>query len=457
MKEDKNIDRLFQERFKDFEAQPHEKVWKNLAQELQKKQAKKSRILPFWYQLGGVAAILAILLSGFYFTNVFKNPTQNAPKITFEIDQNELPKIEQFAPASGFKNAIQTLDGIIKNQQKNRSFQSNSQLTQSKTNSLNSNTAYAITDKNREAVTPNNTTENSATATNTHKKVDKDIPSEKDSENILEKIQQKQEEQFAENETEKSTKEIDKTHSEKGKISVTPFAAPVYYGNLGNGNPIDASLAANNTSSDVTLSYGLKVAYAVSEKIKIRSGINKVNLTFKTKDITYSYAVASQNIGSIDYTQSANNIKIRSNVSNGDLMNAPNPNSESYASLVNNPAENGTINQQFGYIEVPLEIAYQLANTKLGVTLIGGASSLFLQNNTVAIAAENGNVDLGKSNNLEKVSFTTNIGVGLDYQLTDQFKLNVEPTFKYQLNSFNAAQDVNPYFFGIYTGVSFEF
>ena len=34
MKEKKNIDRLFQEKFKDFEHTPKEDVWKNIAEKL---------------------------------------------------------------------------------------------------------------------------------------------------------------------------------------------------------------------------------------------------------------------------------------------------------------------------------------------------------------------------------------------------------------------------------------
>ncbi|WP_417884661.1 hypothetical protein [Zunongwangia sp.] len=457
MREDKNIDRLFQERFKDFEASPNEKVWKNLAQELQKKQTKKYRILPFWYKLGGVAAILVILLSGSYFIGVFDNSQDQNLEITFEVDQNLLPKIEKITPNPDFQKSLNTLESISENRQKQDDFQnlkgsnnSISKPSKSTTNLIDSKDLLA-------------TTENSENTTSS--KIDSKIPDNQkeeksseveDSENLLEKIQQ-QKEQIAKNEENETDKNIKITDSEKGKIIITPVAAPVYYGNLGSGNPVDASFAKNNNSSDITMSYGLKIAYAVSKKVKIRSGVNKVNLQFKTKDINYSYMTAAKNINNIDYQESATNIQIRSNVSSGNLMSDPVNNSESFSNLVNSPTENGTINQQFGYIEVPVEVAYQLASNKFGVTVIAGASSLFLQENNIGINSKTGNVDLGKSNNLKDVSFTTNIGIGLDYQLTNQFKLNIEPTFKYQLNSFNNVNNVKPYIFGVYTGISFEF
>ena len=60
MKEQKNIERLFQEKFKDFEALPPQDAWDNIAARLNQKK-KKKRVIPFWFQLTGIAASLAII------------------------------------------------------------------------------------------------------------------------------------------------------------------------------------------------------------------------------------------------------------------------------------------------------------------------------------------------------------------------------------------------------------
>ena len=49
MSEKKNIERLFQEKFKDFEAIPSQKVWDNIEEELQKK--KRRKVVPIWFRL----------------------------------------------------------------------------------------------------------------------------------------------------------------------------------------------------------------------------------------------------------------------------------------------------------------------------------------------------------------------------------------------------------------------
>ena len=60
MKEQKNIERLFQEKFKDFEATPPQGSWDIIASRLNEKK-KKKRVIPFWFQLSGIAASLIIV------------------------------------------------------------------------------------------------------------------------------------------------------------------------------------------------------------------------------------------------------------------------------------------------------------------------------------------------------------------------------------------------------------
>ncbi|NNL83237.1 MAG: hypothetical protein HKP28_07600, partial [Winogradskyella sp.] len=61
MSEKKNLDRLFQERLKDFEAEPNPVVWDRISTSLGQK--KKRRIVPIWWRIGGIAATVALLLT----------------------------------------------------------------------------------------------------------------------------------------------------------------------------------------------------------------------------------------------------------------------------------------------------------------------------------------------------------------------------------------------------------
>ena len=111
-----------------------------------------------------------------------------------------------------------------------------------------------------------------------------------------------------------------------------------------------------------------------------------------------------------------------------------------------------------GYIEVPMELSYKLIDKKFGVALIGGFSTLFLNQNKIDLVSPELNTTIGEANNLNNVHVSSNIGVGVKYRFAKAFEANFEPTFKYQLNMFsNDAGNFKPYLFGLYTGVSYRF
>ena len=62
MSNKKHIDRVFQEKLKDFEVSPSSKVWQNIKGELEQSDDNR-KVFPIWLRLAGVAAILLILLT----------------------------------------------------------------------------------------------------------------------------------------------------------------------------------------------------------------------------------------------------------------------------------------------------------------------------------------------------------------------------------------------------------
>jgi len=65
---------------------------------------------------------------------------------------------------------------------------------------------------------------------------------------------------------------------------------------------------------------------------------------------------------------------------------------------------------------------------------------------------------LGEAQNINVTSYSANFGLGLNYNLSEKINLNLEPTFKYQINTFrDTSCDFQPYFIGIYTGLSYKF
>jgi len=87
MEESKHIDRVFQEKFKDFEASPRDVVWDNISTRL-KENKRKRRVLPLWYKMAGVAALFALFIN--YASGLFKNSTTNSPTMSSLVDDDSL-------------------------------------------------------------------------------------------------------------------------------------------------------------------------------------------------------------------------------------------------------------------------------------------------------------------------------------------------------------------------------
>ena len=78
--------------------------------------------------------------------------------------------------------------------------------------------------------------------------------------------------------------------------------------------------------------------------------------------------------------------------------------------------------------------------------------------NAVSLESDQLITEMGEANNANDVNFSTNLGVGFNYEISQKLQLNVEPIFKYQLNTFSeTAGNFRPYSVGVYSGLSFKF
>ncbi|KAA1247651.1 hypothetical protein [Aquimarina sp. RZ0] len=239
---------------------------------------------------------------------------------------------------------------------------------------------------------------------------------------------------------------------------VIPTIAPVYYNPTGNESTVNNQFSDNAKTGQVNLSYGIQVAYNFNKKISVRSGVNKLDVSYNTEGIGFSASSFGRNLNGIDYNDTSMDIIISDFNTNQQQTPpgtaAPDVNGESLVGKQNL----GLLNHSIGYIEVPIELTYALSDKKLGVHMVGGISTLFLENNELSINAGDFKTNLGEASNINEISFSGNFGIGLDYKLSEQFHINMEPILKYQFNGFKeSAKDFRPYYFGVYTGVSFRF
>jgi len=239
---------------------------------------------------------------------------------------------------------------------------------------------------------------------------------------------------------------------------VTPNFGPVFYSSLNGGSSIDPAFSDNSQSGDVNFSYGVQVSYAINDRLSLRSGVSNVDLGYTTGDVELATGPVAVALSSIDY---GGRSVVLSAFDRGTLSNLPPPSGggDPFEGLTpKSTSGNAELIQNLSYYEVPLELEYALLNKRFGVNMIGGFSTLFLGDNEVSVQDGTFKDVLGEANNLSSVSFSTNIGLGFDYKISKRLKFNVEPMFKYQLNPYtDSSVDFKPYYFGIYSGLSFKF
>jgi len=479
MSDKKHIDRLFQERFKDFEATPSDAVWKNIEAELNKEK-KKRRVIPIWWRYAGVAALLALLVTigGTYFNSA--NNTQ--PVKVVETDDSQTRSSNTVTDTKIAVENNNAAENTLENNSENRakkpsnttkvvqpstlagansssnnkenSFQTGASLNKKlkDKNSLENqnNNVVASTSEEKSNTIDNSTSKNNELLIDSEK-VKTAIDNASKDNNAVAKTEEKNKNSLTIEEALDKTKDNIAKEKNINKWLIAPNAAPIYFNSLGEGSSIDPQFNNNSKTGEVNMSYGISASYVVNNKIKVRSGINKVNLGYNTNNV-----VTYQSVGVSSSKRALENVNISSNApENMSVISGENLGAKPQTFATTNTS----INQAFAYIEVPLEVQYTLVNTKLGVNLIGGFSSLFLSDNKIYSEVENGaKTFLGEASNINNVSYSANFGVGFNYQVSKKIDLNLEPMFKYQINTFNnTSGNFTPYFIGVYTGFAIKF
>ncbi|MGC1633103.1 MAG: hypothetical protein WA749_13410, partial [Gelidibacter sp.] len=305
MNEKKHIDRLFQEKFKNFEPTPDDAVWDKIHDSLHNDKRKR-RVIPLWWFTAGVAAIFVILLTvGNVFNNGAKldNPENNV------VDTETTRGGSQSNPTDGLQqnnrrssnNAIDSFNVISNTQQpdaeasnpknalhektasgkdKTASQIANDHSYKRNTNSANPQYKIALSQKDK---TVNSNSKKDAVAQNTpnlpqldvnkevqnqgKERVKTILENEKEpttivkstDQNILkdtEKIKNYKE-VIASNKVEESIEDAiakanlineEEKEEQPNRWNISPSVAPVYFNSLGKGSSIDNQFVNNGKS-----------------------------------------------------------------------------------------------------------------------------------------------------------------------------------------------------------------
>jgi hypothetical protein len=475
-----HIDEYFTENLGNIEFNPPEEVWNNIAKELDRK--RRIRSIAIW---SGMAASIAILISvGLYIGNTRKNP------LVVEIYQSNSQK-------------GQTSNAVINRNNTNLLISRSTKIKSNFDENLNSEKSLvnanheehdAIVKSQDSVITDNNTVvQNLNTEPLKEKinyisartsKLENSLPvisfTDHYKVNDLAYIYPVQESKIDDN--------LEKEKNRPKRWSVEGQVAPQYsYRNISeiSGNLPNKSVYNKSENGLAACGGGVKVNYATGRRLSIQAGVyysemgqimNKVYAVTEKKSGMSAYATnkksaywvnnslgiietkdsnlpntQNQSVTSQDVSYSAMYFN-RTNTS--DVLKAVD---ESYGngSLV----ENAQIIQRLRFIEIPFLARYQVINGKISCNLIGGLSTSVLINNNVLLKQNGSKSVIGETAGLQRFNYSGTIGLGINYQWFRNVSLNIEPTYKYYLNSISSNENmkVHLYSIGIFTGLVYKF
>lgn len=255
----------------------------------------------------------------------------------------------------------------------------------------------------------------------------------------------------------------------KNRWTIAALVTPTYYTGYNSGNNRAAGILISEEQPLFSYTGGVALSYRINERFSVRSGLYYSSFGNELTGIS-----SFGGFQKYDNTKGDHNFRVLSAngtvyTNNSDVFLLDNLSSDRittrYTDDVFDPSKanlkylDNSLRQNFGYLELPVILKYKIVDKTIDVNIIGGLSSNILVNNSVYTSLNNKRYLVGKTEGLNMIVFSSSLGMGMEYNLSNNFSLNLEPTFRYYLNPFNAAieSDIHPYSFGIFSGLSYKF
>jgi hypothetical protein len=117
------------------------------------------------------------------------------------------------------------------------------------------------------------------------------------------------------------------------------------------------------------------------------------------------------------------------------------------------------IHQVFRYLELPLLIRYKVIDRGIGINFSGGMAYGFLVDNFAYTGSGSEMIPVGHTEGVNVHSLSSQVGLGMEYNISGRFTFNVEPVFRYYVTPFNDLSGTlyKPYSFGLFSGFFYKF
>src|SRR5690606_5464624 len=383
------IDKYFKNKL-DIPQEPPSDAWDFIQNQIPKKE--KRRFFPLWLQLSGIASLAVFIAGGIYVfksfnseSGIHSNPVPSSA-IVSGADSDDKSSEHRFqteehqseSEISDY-NALKNTSGTSYSNQ-NHSIANNSNSIIYTTNNYEKNLTFFPSLNNHN----NNQSDNDFSVSGLSHQDSQDLnssdfttpnnslPTNPFSTPLLDKLEEENKELIAM--TTKATKKKNSKKDLKKKIEfdrfyISGFVSPMALNTFVGNSMLSDEMSQYKTENNVTLAYGVKAGYAISPRVKLRTGVSMIGFEQITKDVPLT-----SNIQGNAYSPAVDQIN---NVTYKGSLRIENPQVASLTNYeVTNKAGNGDIQQQSSYVEIPLEAAIALFRTNsIGISATGGGST----------------------------------------------------------------------------------
>jgi hypothetical protein len=475
--ENKNIDEIFRDKLKDYEKTPPVFLWTSIQEGLNARK-RKQRIL-LMKTIGIAAAILLAFIAGWQMTN---SPDKDTKRInSFSEQVNIGSKVN---PSTKTNKIITDNQSINTNQADTANLIISPGETGPNSLKLSSIAAFA---PNTSFIGNNMTSEvsksNELELFNTEKDfLDKFHQNFKMVKKLTDWVASLRKDSLISSfpNTKTMITSADRINSAKSSVEVATFKpernnshwslkaefTPTFNSQAQSGgsktdfvtNNVSQNSKPQKTTAENTLSGGMVAGYKVGKRLVVKSGIIYNNIRQTTSNIDligvnplYSVpgnaTLASTPAGQVSLS------KVGSNSADAVLNSKYQlDNPSKYASEVE-------LKQDFGFIEIPLQVTYKLINSKFNMGLTGGVSTNILVGNNVILSENGEKISTGETANMRSIVYSGAIGLEVGYEITSRISLTVEPRIKHFINSLSTSKSVDykPLQMGFVTGLTYSF
>ncbi|MBK3515822.1 outer membrane beta-barrel protein [Carboxylicivirga marina] len=438
----KDIDAVFKDGLANHELEPGAYVWESIEKNLAQQQ-KQKRMLVIWRSVAAASVLLLVSLSiSLYYTEVIPFEAEVASiqeneisdKATLEKEEVSLTKsVDKDHLSSGQGASPELIPAVPKEKSTKKQVQKKYQRYDSY--------AYANNVEKMNYLAANN---------------DIDIREEYF---INTSLHQKEEKVYFP--IYATTNEVSKKRT---SLSIGGVVSPAYNSkmNTGGGSPVMASSNVKVNENGInSMGGGVQLRLSTGSRWSFDTGVLYAQVGQEVSN-TNSYQPFRSVIGSADELSNAGVANSMGTI----IVKNPSPMSDAQSGKANLiEASNGyaslssmsSVKQTLDYLEVPMMARYSLIKNFPYLSLAGGISSNFLVNNTAYALDGEEQEKIGETSDIKPFVLSSSVGLGLELPVFKSLRLNLEPRFKYFLNSVSSNDDFNfqPYSFGIYGGVTF--